>query len=153
MADKATLVRLNGLYKSVFGSDLAMLCFSDRIKVQKLVYILKSLGTDFDYGFNWYIRGPYSPRLARDAYALRDSNEEVNREPFLPSPQDKAALVKAKRIIGVLNNVKEAELLASYLFLRDIGAEDPKAELKARKAYFSSEDIDRVVSAFERAAG
>jgi uncharacterized protein YwgA len=43
-----------------------------RLKVQKAVFLLKSLNVKpfSGYGFNLYIRGPYSPSLAADYYGL-----------------------------------------------------------------------------------
>ncbi|MBC7218602.1 MAG: hypothetical protein H5T49_00490 [Hadesarchaea archaeon] len=45
-------------------------CFEDRIKLQKYVHIARSCGLDLGYKFNLYLRGPYSPDLAKDYYEL-----------------------------------------------------------------------------------
>ncbi len=48
--------------------------FDHRLKLQKLVYIAKSLGVPkLEYDFNLYLRGPYSPELADDYYNLVES--------------------------------------------------------------------------------
>lgn len=57
-----------------------------RIKIQKLVYLaqeaLKRHRMTLQYDdYNWYIRGPYSPALARDCYAL-DKEPEVRLLPL-----------------------------------------------------------------------
>jgi uncharacterized protein YwgA len=44
--------------------------FSHRIMLQKYVFLAKSLGWPNDYAYNLYIRGPYSPDLAKDYYNL-----------------------------------------------------------------------------------
>ena len=44
--------------------------FNHRIMLQKYVFIAKSLGWPNDYAYNLYIRGPYSPDLAKDYYNL-----------------------------------------------------------------------------------
>ena len=47
--------------------------FNHRIILQKYVFIAKSLGWNCpDYAYNIYMRGPYSPELAKDYYALDD---------------------------------------------------------------------------------
>jgi uncharacterized protein YwgA len=42
--------------------------FDHRIMLQKYVFLAKSLGWPNDYAYNIYIRGPYSPDLAKDYY-------------------------------------------------------------------------------------
>ena len=42
--------------------------FSDRLKMQKFVYLGESFGYDSGYNYNIYIHGPYSPELAEDYY-------------------------------------------------------------------------------------
>ena len=44
--------------------------FNHRIMLQKYVFLAKSLGWPNDYAYNLYIRGPYSPDLAKDYYCL-----------------------------------------------------------------------------------
>jgi len=44
--------------------------FDKRLEVQKAVYLLQESGADLGYHFSWYLRGPYSPSLADDAYSL-----------------------------------------------------------------------------------
>ena len=49
------LAHLNFFYKTIFGNDINMEYFDGRIKLQKLVYILKSEGIELGYDFTWYI--------------------------------------------------------------------------------------------------
>jgi uncharacterized protein YwgA len=44
--------------------------FDKRLEVQKAVYLMQESGADLGYHFSWYLRGPYSPSLADDAYSL-----------------------------------------------------------------------------------
>jgi uncharacterized protein YwgA len=44
--------------------------FDKRLEVQKAIYLLQESGADLGYHFSWYLRGPYSPTLADDAYSL-----------------------------------------------------------------------------------
>jgi len=57
------LERLSSLYSEVFEKSVRMSTFMDRLKLQKLVYILHSEGMDLGYDFTWYIYGPYSSTL------------------------------------------------------------------------------------------
>lgn len=49
---------------------LHMSSFGDRLRKQKLVCVLQAAGLPLGYHFSWYRRGPYSPDLARDLYAI-----------------------------------------------------------------------------------
>jgi uncharacterized protein YwgA len=59
---------LAGLLRRV--GDYNLQTFSDRLILQKTVYLLQAFGIYLGYQFNWYLRGPYSPQLAKDAFGL-----------------------------------------------------------------------------------
>jgi hypothetical protein len=44
--------------------------FSQRLALQKAIYLAQVGGVQLGYQFHWYLRGPYSPGLTRDAFAL-----------------------------------------------------------------------------------
>lgn len=44
--------------------------FQDRLRLQKTIYLLQAFGIYLGYNFNWYIYGPYSPALTRDAFEV-----------------------------------------------------------------------------------
>jgi len=45
------------------------LCSLDtRVILQKKVYFLQEFGCKLGYNFGWYLKGPYSTDLTRDAY-------------------------------------------------------------------------------------
>ncbi len=48
----------------------------DRIRLQKAVYITQEAGVPLGHRFSWYVRGPYSPGLARDYYYLQLASED-----------------------------------------------------------------------------
>jgi uncharacterized protein YwgA len=96
-----------------------MSTFGSRIKLQKLVYILKSLGIHFGYDFTWYIYGPYSPDLTRDGYLFNRNKIQINVliESSLMSENERETLHKINR--KIINNSDNAELIASYLYLKE----------------------------------
>lgn len=55
--------------------------FDERLICQKKIYLLKSLGTDLGYVYNWYVHGPYSPTLTSYVYNNIDvlKNEDFSR--------------------------------------------------------------------------
>lgn len=72
----------------------------DRVKIQKIVYFAKNFGIEFNYNFNIYFRGPYSPELAKDYYNLADDEWESVKEPLnISSEQErKINFIKDKSV-------------------------------------------------------
>ena len=50
-----------------------ILTIADRKRVQKGVYLGQLTGVDLGYRFGWYLKGPYSPSLTKDYFALADA--------------------------------------------------------------------------------
>ncbi len=44
--------------------------FKDRLILQKTVYLLQAFGIYLGYQFSWYLRGPYSTELTKNAFSL-----------------------------------------------------------------------------------
>ncbi len=44
--------------------------FRDRFILQKAVYLVQAAGVHLGYYYQWYLHGPYSPSLTRDAYPM-----------------------------------------------------------------------------------
>ena len=60
-------VLLAPIYKDVYGEQFSSGNFSDRMKMQKLIYLLQEAGISIgDYNFHWYKHGPYSQQLQND---------------------------------------------------------------------------------------
>ena len=55
-----------------FDVDFSMNTFDERLRLQKLIYLLQTFGIYLGYDFSWYIRGPYCSTLAANGFALRD---------------------------------------------------------------------------------
>lgn len=88
---KGEVVALGGLLKRVgnfepsrFSSD-----FDARLILQKTVYLMEQFGLSIGYYFSWYLRGPYSPSLARDAYVLTKSYQEISPVKFADPAKEK----------------------------------------------------------------
>ena len=60
---------LAGLLKRIYPK-IDMSGFSNRLKIQKTVFLMSKYGLAFGYKFNLYIHGPYSPGLTRDVYIV-----------------------------------------------------------------------------------
>lgn len=49
--------------------------FSDRLRVQKSVYLAQEAGVDLGHHYSWYLRGPYSPTLTQDVFDAIENHE------------------------------------------------------------------------------
>jgi uncharacterized protein YwgA len=92
--------------------------FNHRIMLQKYVFLAKSMGWPNDYAYNLYIRGPYSPDLAKDYYSLDVPNNIdegkttirfLDKERFAHAISGKnvAWLEVGTTMLSVYNNNKE----------------------------------------------
>lgn len=72
MSKKESILILGGLLRRIdnFFPDIFEKSFDSRLIFQKTIYLLQAFGLYLGYRFSWYIRGPYSPALARKGYEL-----------------------------------------------------------------------------------
>src|SRR5262245_35544812 len=104
------------------GHALDLADFDRRLILQKTVYLVQAAGVHLGYSYRWYLRGPYSSELTRDAFALQ---AELAREPdaLRDWTLDAASLGQLSRLRGWFGGIDPAgkvrhlELLASVLFL------------------------------------
>jgi hypothetical protein len=141
------LSRLNYFYSSIFGENINMNDFDSRLKLQKLIYILKSVNVDFPYNFTWYIYGPYSSELTRDGSAFAVSANNIMAD-YNPSLEERRAVGQIGRASVILDDPDRSELVASFLYLRDRYESQDLAEeqLMIRKPRFSEDHIQQVMS-------
>ncbi|MGH7134412.1 MAG: hypothetical protein ACREHD_01650 [Pirellulales bacterium] len=96
--------------------------FDDRLILQKAVYLAQAAGVDLGYFFHWYLRGPYSSSLTRDAFAMVS---EINggldeSEGWKFDEKSIERLARLKPLIDeapLAQRAARLELLASVLFL------------------------------------
>ena len=121
MADQITVLQLVlnelGVASNISTRD-------ERIAIQKLVCLTQEAGLQLGYGFNWYVRGPYSPSLTTDYYQIATTREtvETNATKFVLIQAAKDAVIKVAQIKVVppavaLQEVLWLELVASIAFL------------------------------------
>ncbi len=137
--------RLNYFYRYIFDHDIDISSFEKRMQLQKLMYILQSEGIEFPYQFTWYLRGPYSARLADDGYQFAKYGP-ANVLPYQPTTQEKAILDRVSRKAHLLQDPINAELVASYLYLQKKYEDTASEELRTRKPRFSLDRISEVMN-------
>lgn len=108
-------------------SGVPLRTFSDRLNVQKRVYLIQALGHDLGYRFGWYLRGPYCRELTADAFALRGEIESGDRdaEDWSLADETKASINRAEALWSVPQTPRVErddwlELLASLHYLKTV---------------------------------
>jgi uncharacterized protein YwgA len=109
---------LGMLLKNLYTS-FDMTSFSNRLKLQKIVYLMQIYGLPLGFDFNFYLYGPYSTDLCRAGFIIQDYKDlpmgkftdSNNQEKFL---RFKEILDKNER----KNNPRWLEMASSILFLQ-----------------------------------
>lgn len=132
------------------GQKLKLKLFEDRLALQKITYLLEEAGVDLGYVFTWYVHGPYSPSLTRDAYQLVDVKIDPQDLPKLDAEDEQ----RIERVARLIEKVEERrpnreywlELLASLDFVAKYfakGKTDSEivAHLRQKKPNLDEKDI------------
>jgi len=122
----ATLIELK-LVMDQLGMPTDLSTFNQRFNVQKQIYLAQIAGVDLGYRYGWYLRGPYSQSLTRDAFALQDeiSAGNAEHEDYCLADGVVEKLQKAKTLCNKPADFRGSadewlELLASLHYLRHI---------------------------------
>lgn len=97
--------------------------FDERMALQKTIYLCQGAGIHLGYRYNWYLRGPYSPELTRDAFEL-NAKQESAFDDIEGWDLDTESILRLNRIRPLWNSIaaehrpRQLELLASVLFLK-----------------------------------
>ncbi len=126
--------------------------FDDRMALQKTIYLCQQAGVHLGYRYNWYLRGPYSPDLTRDAFDLK-AKQGSGFDETAGWSLDRASLQSMEKIRRLWESCPESqrprrlELLASVLFLkrsydgRNKDVAGLRAILERNEKYFSEDEI------------
>jgi len=122
--------------------------FSERKKVQKLIYLIQEVaGIPMGFDFNWYHHGPYSPGLTKVLFELDEGKAPTNETPSKIEIEQLKALKEFLR--EDLQSADNLELLGSLHYLLrmakryGIGEEEAYLILKSKKPYFSDSEIEK----------
>lgn len=141
---------LREVYSGVLGEQFDYGKFNQRVKLQKIVYLLENMGVHVgNYSFTWNKYGPYSIALDDDAY--RCSQKEAKRGvTFTDEAQN--AFEQIKRILSkgsVYEDFNWLECISSLHFLKyvlHISDNDDAilSELVGRKGYLNDVQENRL---------
>ncbi len=126
------------------GLPLKLETFDDRLILQKAVYLADAAGVHLGYDHGWYLRGPYSPGLTRDAFAavaeLPSEKDEIRG--WQLDEESQLRLESLRRLIPI-TDACSLELLASVHYLvrrRGMHRDDPG--LLAKELHELGKDYD-----------
>ena len=63
-------VDLGFILHEILDRNFSMKNFSDRLKLQKIIYLLQIFNINLGYSFSWYLRGPYCSVLIANGFDL-----------------------------------------------------------------------------------
>lgn len=149
---------LKPIYGQIFESDFHPNKFEDRLKIQKSIYLLQTIGISVgDYDFFWYKHGPYSQSLQNDILNILLTDDiDVNFS------QDAIKSINLLRSIFFMSDihyttVRWIECLASVCYLKDnilplsSSNENILNELEKRKPYLNHrKDNEKALLAVEK---
>ena len=135
--------------------------FDERMALQKTIYLCQVAGIHLGYRYNWYLRGPYSPDLTRDAFDLNAKQESALDEMAGWNLDDESIRRLNKiRPLWASKTAEERpgwlELLASVPFLkrsydgRDKDAAGLRQILVRNEKCFSEDEIHRAIKELVR---
>ena len=111
--------------------------FDDRLRMQKLGYLVQSLGASGGFTFSWYLRGPYSSSLTKMLYSAEEIGI-LGKKPSL-SHEEKQIIKNLKQLLqNNLDDPRTLELYASVWYLLP-------------KQHVSTDDVDYILETFKTA--
>lgn len=132
-------------YLNALGISIDKDIFESRIKAQKMAYILQTvLDTKLYEDFNFYIRGPYSRKLAVDYFSDSKGFKE-GKSNYQPTKPESEEIKRIRPMIMILTTT-DLEIVASLLYLRKellLDEESAERMLHERKPHLKLEDIWR----------
>ena len=138
------------IFKKIYGHEFDYSSFNQRMEMQKAIYLLQDMGVPVgDYGFRWYLHGPYSQSLQDDMYY--ESGQPTKDILF-----EKEYVEKIKKINNVIKSNEKGnysisqwvECLASLHYLRanvmsfTSSDEELVAELQKQKPHLSDKKVN-----------
>lgn len=118
---------LSGLLKR-FYPDFSISNFENRLKLQKIIYLLQNKVVDLGFNFTLYLYGPYSTDLTKLAYYIDDFNKSTPIK-FEEEPIEKKFTEFVKAISPYKNNVKWLECVATLHLFQNLYPTNSKNEI------------------------
>lgn len=143
MEEKNNVIRKLISYLSALGMNVKISNYDDRIKVQKVAFLVGTLINEpLVEDFSFYIKGPYSHNLTTCYFEhYKDFNNKSNYE---LDEKEKIAIDKISKVLGNSLDARTLEIVASLLFLvknSSLNYEDAELRLQKLKPHLPLEAI------------
>ena len=148
------------LVMDALGLQVRMQNFDDRLVLQKAVYLAQEAGVNLGYQFHWYLRGPYSPVLTRDGFAI--VSELDGEDESKAWKLDDRSMERLRRLAGAFvcadtrRMSRRLELLASVHFLvarGQVPKQDASAVAERLRRFgkrYDKEDVRKAIEALTK---
>src|SRR3989344_5892876 len=111
----------------------------NRVICQKIVYFANRLGITPQYDFSIYVKGPYSPELANDLYALEPYFGEIRGAEFVSEKTEKS-FNRLQSILAVDNMERALEISSTLDFFRSVSESKEIAIRKTKEKKGATEE-------------
>lgn len=115
--------------------------FEDRLRIQKIICLLELKGIQMGFNYGLYVRGPYSPDLAKEMYRRLSEFERLHTSVRLSSREEKV-VNELKQLFEMKSSF--LEIAATYGFLVKRERNDSIAavkNVKKLKPFYSEAQI------------
>lgn len=115
--------------------------FDDRLKLQKIIYLLTLKGIDTGFAYGLYVRGPYSPSLAHD---FLGNPEEYSAKPAEDTltKRDHKIIDEFKETFELRPGILEAAATYAYYVKEEkMNAWDATKAVKKLKPFLSEAQV------------
>jgi len=147
--------QLSRLFASLhaLGINPTMSNFSERKRVQKLVYLLdKVFDMKLGFSYSWYLHGPYSPEVTKIVFDVVEGRQITPLNSGILTCEDLKKIDRFKSFLGNdLYSADQLELLVSLHFLLDyserleMSKDEAISFLKLKKPYFTDKEINNAL--------
>lgn len=115
--------------------------FEDRLKLQKIVYLLQKKGLTTGYHYDLNVRGPYSNELTKEYFQLHRDFDSLNT-PCKLSEKEGAWALEFKELFELNSGILEAAATYAYFVLdRHLSALEALKTLKSLKPYLTDTQV------------
>jgi uncharacterized protein YwgA len=116
--------------------------FNDKLIIQKIVFLLKQKGIEFEANYGFHIRGPYSPSLTKCIYAEREKLEQLKTTKQL-TKKEEVIINEFKEIFAELTPgvLEVASTYAYFAFEKKQSPKEALQNVREIKGFYPEEQI------------
>lgn len=128
--------------------------FDDRLRMQKLAFLIQEVGGYHSFGYYWQGRGPHSPALAKALLFKRENEDAPDGGPLAEEDQHLADRVRSL-VHGRIDDPLELELYAAVWYITpeadlDEGDRESIIEtMRCSKPHFKREQVAAALAEIE----